>query len=387
LAHQDPDIIPEYKLLKIGYANLNHTVYKLLTIRPIRDKVVFATILGTTNADGDAVTASRFFASGGPGGVGRYLTSNPLPPIDALTNDMLLHGAFEVVIRLLWHNKLLATAEDGLVVADESDINQTTHDPWSLQGLATMGVHATLGENAIQKLDFLVDCGLLYCELDGASVEFLRPCDAVELARYFSHLNHDHDEAIRMAHLLLGSNCAGQASLGHIVEPDIIHHAAMTCTFNPNASMKLHDKKLQKATATQPAKIGEAPIETLDVVPFSTVLQMSSERGQDGIWLERESYSKVIVHFVHIKGGVRDKSASPFPCGKDPKATADTLVTVTYRMLTRSWPDVAALLGPAAEASGCALVLGTCPPHHPCRPRPLQGALSRIGGDSRLDQG
>ena len=358
LAYQDPVLSPDYNLLKAGYANLNHTVYKLLTIRPVRDKAVLATILGPPDAS-DAVTACCYFESGG---VGRYLTSNHLPPMTALADDMLLHGAFEMVIRLLWHNKLLATAEDGSVVADESAIALTMGNPWSLRGLPTREAHATLGENASQKLDFLVDCGLLYCELDGVSVEFLRACDAVALARcYAAHLNRDHIEAIRVAHLLLGSNCAGQDSLGHIVEPDIIRHAAKMFTLDPNVQMQLHDKKLHKATATepiQPAKLGDKPIETLDIVPFNTVLQMSSERGQDGIWLEREDDRKVIVHFVQVKGGVRDESELPFPCGKKPTATGDTLVTVTYRMLTRSWPDVKALLGDAAKASGCSLVLG-----------------------------
>jgi hypothetical protein len=243
------------------------------------------------------------------------------------------------------------------VTTDASVIEQATLDPWSLQGLRTMEVHAILGENAIKKLDFLVDCGLLYCELDGSSVEFLRACDAVALARYFaSHLNRDHDEAIRMAHLLLGSNCAGKTSLGHIVELDIIRHAAMTCALNPNAPMQLHNAKLLKAHGAEPAKIGDTPIKTLDDVPRDTVLQMSLERGQDGIWLEREG-DEAVVHFVQVKGGERDEG-KPFPCGEGTSTSSDTLVTVTHRMLTRSWPDIKALLGSAAEASQCNLVLG-----------------------------
>ena len=110
-------------------------------------------------------------------------------------------------------------------------------------------------------------------------------------------------------------------------------------------------------SGAQPATIGGAAIQNLDDVPLDTVLQMASERGHGGLWLERVDATNVTVHLVQVKGGQRAEDAS-LPCGKSPTSSNDTLVTVIYRLLTRSWPDIKTLLGPAAAASKCDLMLG-----------------------------
>lgn len=63
------------------------------------------------------------------------------------------------------------------------------------------------------------------------------------------------------------------------------------------------------------------------------------------------------MHFVQVKSGKRDKDTGLI-CGLSPKATEDTLASVTGRMILWSWPDVQRILNKAAAQSECTLKLG-----------------------------
>lgn len=327
-------------LVAEGYPNLNNTAFSVTSILPLRSAEDLAKAFPKGD---DASLAHRYYCSGG---AGRLMSGGIHVPVQMPD----IPAQQDAITMLLWTNDLLVEENNRIKVNSERR-EELKGNPLSLRTIATVDLEHLMdstgstipGVQARGLLAAMEDDSLLYTDRRYRETDIFRPCDALALAdQVCDYLNAKEDYITRVCHMLLASKCVGTTgSLGHRAEPDILRFAASQpggvwedgvvqyrgVTVEPKDGAVLLDGKVVQS-------LGD------DGLPTFEIFGMVQERGQDGFWLKDDG-TTLEVHLSQVKSGGRYMAIG---CGKDPTVAGDTLATITWRMLQRSWPDVMAVL-------------------------------------------
>lgn len=188
----------------------------------------------------------------------------------------------------------------------------------------------------------------------------MRPLEAVDYAyKLADHLQQRGGQVVaaKFSHRLVAAKLNGWKSFCLPAEQSTLQYAAEGHVLDPDFEMKVVRQPLVEGEDGQ-LFFGEAEVVHLADLPLYTVFNFRSEHEQQIFWLGETHHadSDVLVNLVEVKSGCKDTLV---PCGDQPVADGDTLVSIAHRLICRSFPYVCQKLAKATEASGQILHLGS----------------------------
>lgn len=285
-----------------NYADLNNSVFKTLSLEPLRTEADLQAALETDN---QSLLSSTFYSSGG---VYRFFDTAPPEakwPTDSIRQALLTY--------MLSQQRILSFPLQGPATVDMAKVQALKNDPWSsmvkvseakaravLQQAASAlaAASAARGDQpasvAASLFLLMQDEGYIYC--DQGLVTFLRPADAETLARQCCQRMENVNDEMTHACLLVLSSKAGDCGNADVrTERKILEYLVQSGALGEDVAHSPHPLHFSSGQVWQ----GDDKLTSL---PFNTVLRWASEKGVDAFWLEdlRESPLSRLISFPYV---------------------------------------------------------------------------------------
>lgn len=257
-----------------NYADLNHTVYHVLPLHPLRTQDEMEAVVGAEEA------ALCFYESGG---IGRAIATE-VPTAQALP---ALDTPQRVLIEALLLRPPLVRIEDDKVLLNENMVTSSKSDPWtqsySIAYSDALDVLKTMlsPPEARHCLCTMQDAGLIYEA--GSRISILRPLDAAVMADALAkELAADGDALTAACCRVLATKGGGDGDAGKHVERKILQHVAATDLLAVGLSIS----KAKLSYHNGKVWLGDAMLSALSDLPPRTLLSLKGEAGVDAFWFE-----------------------------------------------------------------------------------------------------
>lgn len=247
-----------------GYANFNHTVFGIVSLRPLRSKEDVLDSMRLWGGSVDVVNAC-FAKSGGIGRTIRSICQNPKMEFESISREMDRDRVLQRIMLLLH-------------VRNQG--NQAL--PWSQAGVSTQELTTLVGgDQPLKQLFQYADRGFLYWT-EKLLWETLRPCILDEI-RQMSQENDEFKLNLALFSVLQGFD---EGSAGESLETSIL---SWSCGANIlPAQMPL--KQIKPGVAYN-----------VDAL-FNKMLCVSCDHGADAFWLNHDG-ERLHVNLVQVKLG------------------------------------------------------------------------------------
>lgn len=276
------------------YPNLNHQVYKTVSLGPIRDKNDFARIW----RGDDTLSRDVFFVSGG---VPRAFVATQQVSAPQLPDDQ--PGLMRILREILFRSKLLVYVNDTMKLNKER-LEYLRSDPWSLASIPCKMATRIFDEHphsdgvtSHMRLLLAQDDGYLCDTLN--CVTILVPAHAESFAHQFvKYVNVTSYSRLTFSFQITLEGVP-DGSIGASLELPILREAVYNKCL-PHAQdmddiLSVKGRKLQFKEDQSRILNLDGSEESLDTLPLKEILQFTADMGADGVWFTKGDHGRVVV--------------------------------------------------------------------------------------------